>query len=70
MDRIRVTAWWCDPRLEDGIPIDDVDIALYDVTSGAAAMQFSLDAYDNKERVWSDDIDGERSSRFDYTAAT
>jgi hypothetical protein len=56
IDSLRAVAWWYDRRLETQPLIDDVDLALKE--SVGTPIAASDDAYDNKERIYSDAVGG------------
>lgn len=49
IEDMKVSLWWYDRRLEDGTPIDDIDLAVR--TTAGAYVRGSTDPTDNKERV-------------------
>lgn len=49
VDDMKVSIWWYDRRLENGTPIDDIDLAVR--TTAGAYVRGSTDPADNKERV-------------------
>ena len=55
-DRLRVSIWWYDRRIENGTRIDDIDLV---VLYGGNQLKVSASPYDNKERVWLRDVGGD-----------
>ncbi len=56
IDSLRAVAWWYDRRIEDGVAVDDIDLSLK--TTAGALLNSSYDAFDNKERVFYQDVGG------------
>ena len=56
VDSFRAVAWWYDRRIENGTNIDDIDLRLE--TTGGSHLYSSLDRYDNKERIFYQDVGG------------
>lgn len=49
IERMTVNAWWYDRRLEQGVPIDNIDLRVR--STDGTLVKFSNDLYDNKERI-------------------
>jgi hypothetical protein len=70
VDSLRAVAWWYDRRIENGTDIDDIDLRLK--TVAGSTLRSSVDSYDNKERVFYNDVGGQavklEVSGFDVTS--
>lgn len=56
IETFKAVIYWYDRRHEDGVGIDDIDLLLK--TTSGTTLEASVDAYDNKERVYYDGVGG------------
>lgn len=56
VDSLRAVAWWYDRRIESAVQIDDIDLQLRG--TGGTLIRGSMDSYDNKERIYYNDLGG------------